>query len=82
MHYTQGRYLPGSMTRENLESLRRIYEGWAAGDLFAEASLYDPSGVRVEDHAFQVWTFRGGKVIRLEIFEDEAVAFEAVGLRE
>lgn len=128
------------MSRENLEALRRIYEGWAAGNLFAEASLYDPyvvyisqagdpdpgphvgleafteyarrfltswedwriepeeyreegdsvvvrvrrsgigksSGLRVEDHAFQVWTFRGGRVIRLEIFEEEAEALAAV----
>ena len=131
------------MSRENLAALRRIYEGWAAGNMWAGASLYDPhvvyvsqaadldpgphygleaftdfarrflaswedwrieaedyreagdsfvvrvrrsavgkgSHVQLEDHAFQVWTFRGGRVIRLEVFEQETEALEAVGPR-
>jgi ketosteroid isomerase-like protein len=35
-----------------------------------------------EEGAIQAWSFRGAKVIRLEIFRDEQEAFEAVGLRE
>jgi ketosteroid isomerase-like protein len=38
------------------------------------------SGVSTEMHYFQLWTFRGGKVIRLEVIADEAEALEAVGL--
>jgi ketosteroid isomerase-like protein len=34
----------------------------------------------VEFRYFQVWSFRGGKVIRLETFRDRATAFEAAGL--
>jgi ketosteroid isomerase-like protein len=40
------------------------------------------SGVPIEDHAFHVWTFRGGRVIRLEVFERESEALDAVGLPE
>lgn len=130
------------MSPENLDALRRAYEGWARGDLWAEASLYDPhvvylsqagdpdpgphygleaftdyarrflgswkdwrieaseyreagdsivvrirrfgvgsaSHLPVEDQAFHVWTFRGPKAIRLEVFEREVQALEAVGL--
>jgi ketosteroid isomerase-like protein len=31
---------------------------------------------------FQVWSFRGGKVIRLEVLRDRVAALEAVGLWE
>ena len=132
------------MSEENLAALKRLYKGWAAGNVWAEASIYDPhvvylsqasepnpgphygveaftaytrgfmeiwdnwriagldyreaggsfvvqirrtavgrgSGLPVDDHAFHVWTFRGGRVIRLEVFERESEALEAVGLRE
>jgi ketosteroid isomerase-like protein len=132
------------MSREDLAALHRIYEGWAVGNVWAEASLYDPhvvyisqagdpsrgphygleaftaytrsfleswdnwriegtnyrqagdtyvvqirrtalckgSGVPIEDQAFHVSTFRGGRVIRLEVFERESDALEAAGLRE
>jgi hypothetical protein len=40
------------------------------------------SGVATELRYFQVWSFRGRKVIRLENFRSEAEALEAAGLRE
>ena len=40
------------------------------------------SGISMEDEAFHVWTFRGGLVIRVEVFEREAEALEAAGLSE
>jgi ketosteroid isomerase-like protein len=40
------------------------------------------SGVAVEDTLFSVWTFRGGKVVRLLFERDRAKALEAAGLRE
>jgi ketosteroid isomerase-like protein len=40
------------------------------------------SRVPVEDEVFHVWSFRGGKVIRMEVFRNEAEALEAVGLTE
>jgi ketosteroid isomerase-like protein len=40
------------------------------------------SGVAVEHDYFQLWTFRGGRVVRLETILSESEALEAVGLRE
>jgi ketosteroid isomerase-like protein len=40
----------------------------------------DASGAETELRYFQLWTFRGGKVIRLENIRDRAEAFEAAGL--
>jgi ketosteroid isomerase-like protein len=40
------------------------------------------SGVPVEHRYFQLWTFRGGKVIRLDVIMSETRALEAAGLRE
>jgi ketosteroid isomerase-like protein len=40
------------------------------------------SGARAEDRYFQVWTFRGPCVIRLEHFRERAEALNAVGLQD
>ena len=40
------------------------------------------SGAKLEDDAFHVWTFRGGKAIRVDVFDREAEALEAAGLSE
>ncbi len=40
------------------------------------------SGAPAEFRYFQVWTFRGGKVIRLEGIRDRAEALEVAGLSE
>jgi ketosteroid isomerase-like protein len=40
------------------------------------------SGIPTELSYFQVWSFRGPKVIRLENFRERAKALEASGLRE
>jgi len=40
------------------------------------------SGVPVEIQYFQLWTFRGGKVIRLDVIMSEKRALKAVELRE
>jgi ketosteroid isomerase-like protein len=40
------------------------------------------SGVPTELRYFTLWSFRGGKVIRLESFRERAEALEAAGLRE
>ena len=40
------------------------------------------SGAPVNTTYFQLWTFRGGKVIRLETILSEANALEAAGLSE
>jgi ketosteroid isomerase-like protein len=40
------------------------------------------SGVPTEAHYFTLWSFRGGKVIRIESFRERAEAIEAAGVRE
>jgi ketosteroid isomerase-like protein len=40
------------------------------------------SGTPVEMDQFQVWTFRAGKAVRLEMFTDESEAREAAGLEQ
>lgn len=40
------------------------------------------SGVAVDMPVFGVWTFRGGKVVRLQFLRDRDRALEAAGLRE
>ncbi len=40
------------------------------------------TGVSVEMHFAQVWAFREGKQVRMEMYADPAEALEAVGLRE
>jgi ketosteroid isomerase-like protein len=129
------------MSQENLNTLKGLYERWAAGD-WSDNSIFDRhavgvfpdptprahyglnaladymrrfleswddvhmegtdyreagdsfvvrihrvakgrgSGVQVEDHAFHVWTFRGRRAIRLEVFDRKVEALAAVGLRE
>ena len=129
------------MSSDNIETVRRIFRGWTAGDLHAEAAAFDPdivfvvrpefpehgvfhgsrgvreymrrflehwevmtleaakitafgdtvlvhviqrgkgtaSGIEAEDRIFQLFTFRAGKIVRLETVRDERDALEAVG---
>jgi ketosteroid isomerase-like protein len=132
------------MSQENVEAVRRVYEGWGQGNFRAGIDVLDPmvlfvvrpefpdagtylgvdrlrdytrgflepwtrltieaeqitdtgdsvvaavrqsgaggeSGAVTELRYFHVWSFRGGKVIRLELFRERAEALEAVGLPE
>ena len=40
------------------------------------------SGVPLEDKIFHVYTFRGGRIIRIDVFHREEEALEAAGLSE
>jgi ketosteroid isomerase-like protein len=40
------------------------------------------SGVPIEIHYFQLWTFRDGRVIQIDFFRHRADALEAAGLAE
>jgi ketosteroid isomerase-like protein len=40
------------------------------------------SGVPTDAHYFTLWTFRGGKIVRIENFTERANALEAAGLSE
>lgn len=75
-------------TREFLEPWSRITiaaeEITGAGDSVVasvcQRGAGSESGAVTEFRYFQVWTFRGGKVIRLENFRERAEAFAAAGL--
>ena len=77
--------------------MRRFLEGWdraviegeefiAAGDSVVvrvhQQAAGKGSGAPVDMRYFQIWTFRGGRVIRLENFRAREDALEAAGLNE
>jgi ketosteroid isomerase-like protein len=77
--------------------MRQVFETWSGVSIEAEeiipagdsviAAIFmrvvgRGSGVPTELRYFHVWTFRGGSVIRLELFPTREEALEAVGLRE
>jgi ketosteroid isomerase-like protein len=79
----------------NVELVRSIFATWAPGDSSTEWA--DPeiewvvadgpdkgraSGIEGDDRYYQLFTFRGGKIVRMEVIRDEAEALEAVGLSE
>jgi ketosteroid isomerase-like protein len=47
-----------------------------------EYGLGRESGVEVRREAFQLWDMRDGKAIRCEVFDREADALQAAGLRD
>lgn len=77
--------------------MRRLLEAWDSFTIKAE-SFHEAgdsvlveieqtgtgrdSGAAVSLRYFQLWTFRGGRVIRIESVVREATALEALGLRE
>lgn len=80
----------GDYTREFLEPWDQITieaeEMIAAGDSVVAAvrqtGVGSESGAATEFRYFQVWTFRGPKVIRLENFRERSDALKAAGLSE
>ena len=53
------------MSEANVEIARRVYEGWSRG------------GAEVSAQTATVWTFEAGKVVRLALYWDVALATEA-----
>ena len=81
--------------REMQRYMRAFLEGWevvtieathlrAAGDTVLARVMQRGTGVSsrapVEQPYYQLWTFRGGKVIRIESIIDEPEALQAAGL--
>jgi len=79
------------------EYMRRFLESWddmrmeatdyrQVGDSFVvwvrRSATGKGSGLPLEDRSFHVWTFRGRRVIRMELFERESDALNAAGLSE
>jgi hypothetical protein len=69
----------------DIPDARNPYRG-AAGDrvvsLFRIRAVGVGSGAAVERGDGMVWTFRGDKLVRLDYFNGQAQALEAVGLGE
>ena len=40
------------------------------------------SGVEVDNRIAHVWSYRGNTIVRMVVYEEQAEALEAVGLRE
>ena len=65
-----------------LEVERLIDAGDRVVSLFLIRAVGAGSGVAVEREDGMLWTFRDGKLARLDYFNDQAQALEAAGLRE
>jgi ketosteroid isomerase-like protein len=80
VEYTRGFLEPWSRITIEAEDIA------AAGDTVVatvrQRGVGRESGAATEFRYFQVWSFRGRKVIRLENLRNEAEALEAAGLQE
>jgi ketosteroid isomerase-like protein len=65
-----------------MEVERLIDAGERVVSLFRIRAVGAGSGVHVERGDGMLWTFRNGKLARLDYFNDQAEALEAAGLRE
>ncbi len=74
------------MTQHHVEIVREAHERFAkTGDpisLFRIRAVGAGSAAAVERGDGIVWAFRAGKLARLDHFNDQDAALEAVGLRE
>jgi ketosteroid isomerase-like protein len=78
--YTRGFLEP--WTRITIEPEQITDAGDSVVVAVRQSGVGGGSGAVTELSYFHVWTFRGGRVIRLEIFRERAEALEAVGVRE
>ena len=77
--------------------MRRFLEDWDSAEIEAEEFIGvgdsvvvgvhqraagKGSGIPVDMRYFQLWTFRGGAVIRIESIREREEALEAAGMRE
>lgn len=76
--YTRGFLEP--WTRITIEPEELIPAGDSVVAAVRQHGFGSGSGAETEFHYFQVWTFRGPKVIRFETFRERAEALGAVGL--
>jgi hypothetical protein len=78
--YTRGFLEP--WTRITIEAEEIIDAGDSVVVAVFQRGVGGGSGATTEFRYFHVWSFRGGRVIRLENLRERAEALEAVGLRE
>jgi ketosteroid isomerase-like protein len=78
--YTRGFLEP--WTRIAIEAEEITEAGDTVVVAVRQSGVGSESGASTEFRYFHVWSFRGGKAIRLETFRERAEALEAAGLRE
>ncbi len=78
VEYTRGFLEP--WTRITIEAEDIIAVDGSVVATVCQRGVGRESGAETEFRYFQVWSFRGGKVIRLENFRERAEALEAAGL--
>jgi ketosteroid isomerase-like protein len=78
--YTRG--LLEAWTRFTLEAEEIIDAGDGVVAAVLQRGVGDSSGTPTEFRYFQVWSFRGQKVIRLEGFRERSEALAAAGITE
>lgn len=78
--YTRGFLEP--WTRITIEAEELLDAGDTVVVAVRQRGVGDASGVETELRYFQLWTFRGGKVIPMESIRERAEALEAAGLPE
>jgi ketosteroid isomerase-like protein len=78
--YTRGFLEP--WTRIAIEAEEITEAGDTVVVAVRQSGVGSESGVSTEFRYFHVWSFRGGRAIRLETFRERAEAVEAAGLRE
>ena len=80
VEYTRGFLEP--WTRITIEAEDIVDAGDCVVTTVRQRGVGKESGAATELRYFQVWSFRGPRVIRIENFRERAEALEAVGLRE
>jgi ketosteroid isomerase-like protein len=78
--YTRGFLEP--WTRVTIEAEEITEAGDTVVVAVRQAGIGGGSGAPAELRYLHVWSFRGGKAIRLETFRERAEALEAAGLRD
>jgi ketosteroid isomerase-like protein len=78
--YTRGFLEPWSRITIEAEEITDAGDSVVAA--VRQRGVGDESGAATEFRYFQVWSFRGRKVIRLENFRQRSAALEAAGLSE
>jgi ketosteroid isomerase-like protein len=75
------------MSQENVEVVRRIFDGWATGDLSAGAEVFDRHIVFIISRDFPAWGVQSGVEEMREYMRDflaqwEHATFRAQGFRD
>jgi ketosteroid isomerase-like protein len=71
---------PRGLDRITIEADELIEAGDRVVAAVLQRGVGKESGAEVDFRYFHVWSFRGGKVVRLEVIRERREAFEVAGL--